>query len=280
MSLLPTEKTLTGLTLETAKILLYGPPKIGKSTLASEIAPDHTLFIATEPGLAELDVYQQPCGDWKTFRDIGAALAKSDHQFEIVVIDTVDVLHKFCADAVMGEMGIKHASEGEYGAGWERITTEFSLRIAKLCSLGMGVVFISHTKEQTTKGLTGEDIVNRRPVVGYSGAYNWLTGFVDYIVFATTVDQVDDDGKKTTRRVLRLQPGDHTEAGGRRRKNLPPLPDLIPLDAGELRAAFEQTVNTTTGEIENGGKPSGERAGEARGSEGAVRAGEDAGARA
>jgi hypothetical protein len=37
------------------KTLLYGPPKVGKSTLIAELDPENTLFLATEPGHDHLE---------------------------------------------------------------------------------------------------------------------------------------------------------------------------------------------------------------------------------
>ena len=56
--LLPAAKTAVRLGLQHLALLLYGPSKVGKSTWCSQI-PD-ALFIATEPGLAALEVFQVP----------------------------------------------------------------------------------------------------------------------------------------------------------------------------------------------------------------------------
>ena len=61
----PTAKTPPKCSLSDVSILLYGPSKIGKSTFASQ-APD-AIFLATEPGLNALEVYQQPIRNWGEF---------------------------------------------------------------------------------------------------------------------------------------------------------------------------------------------------------------------
>lgn len=53
--LLPTEKKQPKQKLEDYSILLYGQPKIGKSTFCSQM--DMPLFLATEPGLEALSVW-------------------------------------------------------------------------------------------------------------------------------------------------------------------------------------------------------------------------------
>ncbi len=95
---LPTAKTPPKRSLSNVSILLYGPSKIGKSSFASQ-APD-AIFLATEPGLNALEVYQQPIGSWPDFLDACAELAKGKHPFKTVVIDTIDILYRLCADHI------------------------------------------------------------------------------------------------------------------------------------------------------------------------------------
>lgn len=240
-TLLPAEKTAPTLSPETAKTLLYGPPKIGKSTLASGINPDETLFIATEPGLSALSVYSVDCPTWERFREIGGELANTSHRFKLVVVDTADELQRMCADHVIQGLnaglrtpktGYVHASDFDYGKGWSAVTEEFRLRVARLCSLGLGVVFVSHAKESVVKDRTGLELTKYAPNVGDKGSRQWLLGFVDFILFATTI--AGEDGEE---RVLRTIPTETFEAGGRYT-----LPDPLPLDAAALRTAMSEAA--------------------------------------
>lgn len=63
MPLLPTAKTQPKPNLADLTVLVYGQTKIGKSTLCSNA--DNALFLATEPGLNALDVYQAPIQTWE-----------------------------------------------------------------------------------------------------------------------------------------------------------------------------------------------------------------------
>lgn len=224
---LPTAKTPPTLAPETAKVLLYGPGKFGKSTLASQIDPEHTLFLATEAGLGGLEVFAQPIGSWEDFRKAGAELAERKHPFTTLVIDTIDVLHKMCSDFVCASLGIKHPSDLEYGKGWAAVNDEFQLRIGKLCALGYGVWFISHSTQKEIKSRVGSITKTTWTISGKSG--EWLEGFVDYILLGAFI-QGDDDQDV---RVLRTKATETYEAGGRR-----PLPDPLPLDAEALRKAM------------------------------------------
>jgi hypothetical protein len=153
----------------------------------------------------------------------------------MVVVDTVDELTRMCVEYVLGELntreknprqGFLHASDFEYGKGWDAVTEEFRLRNARLCSLGMGVVYVSHAKEGTVKGRTGEELTTYQPKIGQRGSRDWLVGFVDYILLARA------EGDE---RVLRTRPTEQYEAKSRRQGE---LPDPLPLDAQKLREAL------------------------------------------
>ena len=245
---LPTEKNTPGQNPLNKKTLIHGERKIGKSTLISKLYPE-AMFIAADPtGLEELPVFQVPSGrglsDWMEFRKIGAELAQGNDPFEAYVIDTVDELVRLCAEAVLGELpggpagkGYKHASDWDYGKGWHAITEEFRLRVAKLCSLGKPVVFVSHSKSRTDKDRTGREITRYSPDIGTGGVRDWLTGFVDYIFYAEV--RPTDDGEV---RLLRTMPSETYLAGARQPEGRPALPDPLPLDGKRLRAALLATA--------------------------------------
>jgi hypothetical protein len=257
---LPTEKSKPTLSLETMKTLLWGPPKIGKSTLAASLDPDHTIFLSTEPGLAGLEVYEQPISSWRDFREVGAALADGGHDFKIAVVDTVDELVTMCAGHVLeglaegNEQAARrfiHASDFEYGKGWDAIKGEFQLRVGRLCSLGLGVVFISHDRENKLTDRVGRERTVLGPSVGAKGPRSWLLGYVNYIFYLA---------KEGDERVLHTRPSEDFEAGG----HGDPLPDPLPVPAPPanpaepLKAALEDATKKlqSAGEKKGQGKAS------------------------
>jgi hypothetical protein len=227
---LPTEKSSPTLTASSAKVLLYGWPKIGKTTLAAGLDPEHTLFLATEPGHGALSIFKVDIGSWQDFRNVGALLSGDTHakEFNTVVIDTVDELFRMCEEYVLADLGISHASDAGYGKGWAAISNEWRLRISKFANLGFGTWFISHAKDVEIEQRVGK-LTKTVPTLPGRG-WDFLEGFCDYILFATSEQTPDGE-----QRILHTSAAEHYIAGGRRT-----LPDPLPLDPKAVWTELEK----------------------------------------
>lgn len=225
---LPKAKTKPTLTFESANTLLFGERKIGKTTLATSIDPEHTLLLATEPGYGGLEVFAMPIGDWDDYRNAIIDLDKGGHPFKRFVVDTVDLLAQMARDAAMKELGAKHPADLEYGKGWDAVNTKLQLGIAKLATFGP-VWLVSHAKEVEIKQRVGS-VTKFVPTLS-GGPARFVSGWVDLILYASPLD-----GENGTERVLRTQPTENYEAGGRGKFG--ELPDPLPLSADALTDAL------------------------------------------
>ena len=124
-----TRMTLNDITIGGAKfpprIVAYGTDGIGKSTFGSQATKP--IFICTEDGATRLGVPQFPL--CKTWEDIFAALrtlAKEEHDYQTVVIDTGDWAQHLAIEFIIQEEFKGDAGKFDaYGAGYKVLMREW-----------------------------------------------------------------------------------------------------------------------------------------------------------
>lgn len=229
---LPTKPTPPMQRLEDYIIFLYGPPKIGKTTWASQM--DRPLFLATESGLRAIAAFQIPISSWSDFLKAAALIATDGHDFRTIVIDTVDNLYAYCAHHIYRQHGIHHESDLEWGKGWALVRGEFMRALNKLALLPYGLVMISHSEDREIKSRT--HTVTRTVPTLPRGARAVAVNMADIILYAD-LDTTGDE----PRRVVRTQPSDRYEAGMRTGR----LPDPLPLDFAAFKKHFKSPTTPT-----------------------------------
>jgi len=237
---LPTEPSKPVTELGKQTILLYANPKLGKSTFASK-SPG-ALFFECEPGLNHLEVFKVPTYSWEAFLEACKLIAKGDHNFKTIVIDTVDNAFKMCSDYVCAKHGIEYEGDMGHGKGWALVKNEWHRVLTRLASLPYGLILISHAIDKTIETRTGE-YTKTTPSLP-DRARNVVLGLVDIILFGDSVAKKDAAGNVTIERVLRTKPHPTYEAGDRTGR----LPELLPLDYEQFVKAFNSPArNSETG---------------------------------
>jgi hypothetical protein len=151
---LPTEPSKPVTELGKQTILLYSAPKLGKSTMASRFPS--AIFLECEPGLNHLEVFKVPTYSWEAFLEACKLIAKGDHNFQTVVIDTVDNAFKMCSEHVCAKHGIEYEGDMAHGKGWALVKNEWHRVLTRLASLPYGLILISHAVDRTIETRTGE----------------------------------------------------------------------------------------------------------------------------
>lgn len=231
---LPTAKTPIKTDIHDLTVLLYGPAKIGKSTFCSQA--DSAVFLATEPGLNTLEVYQQPVTKWEELLAACLELAAGSHPFRTVVIDTVDNAYRMCSEFICKKHKVEHESEMDYGKGFSLVNSEFQRVLTKLSFLPYGLVLVSHSQDKEVETRTGK-IIKSIPTLPEK-ARRIVLGLVDVILYADLETVSNGDGKATTRRVLRTKPSPNYEAGDRTGR----LPEVIDLSFAKFAECFPSPV--------------------------------------
>ncbi len=207
---------------------------VHNSTFCSQA--DGALFLATEPGLNSLNVFQAPIQSWEDLLAACKEIAESEHPFRTVVIDTIDNAYKFCTEYILRKHKIEHESDLGYGKGYALVNNEFQRVLTKLAFLPYGLFLVSHAKEIEMETRTGKytRIVPTLP----EKARKIVLGMVDMVLFCDLEQADGEDGGASIRRVIRTKPSLHYEAGDRTGR----LPETIDLDFRKFLDAFNAAV--------------------------------------
>jgi len=171
------------------RILLYGVEGIGKSTFGSQ-AP-RPIFIQTEDGLDEIDCDKFPLA--ANYEDVATALltlCNESHNYESVVIDSLDWLERLIWDRVCQDSGVKNIekADGGYARGYMHAVDYWREVVDRLNVLrgarGMVVVLIAHTKVEKFEDPESSPYDRYSPRL-HKHAAALLTEWCDAVLFAT-----------------------------------------------------------------------------------------------
>ena len=231
---LPTKKTEVVKRFEDEITLIYGAPKIGKSTFCAGF--ENALFLDSEIGLNNLSTYRVGIDSWETFiatyKELREQVKSGKCMFKPLIFDTIDNLYQMCMDFVCKKNGLKHPSDLEFGKGWNMVKTEFNMAMQAYRALDLGVVYISHAEGIEIKSRTGN--YTRYDVSMPGQANKVIVPSCDIIMFAHMVQ--DKDGVE--HRVLETKPSQFWNAGDKTGK----LPETLPLNADAFMKAFNEAV--------------------------------------
>jgi hypothetical protein len=139
------------------RLLLHGPPKIGKSLFASAI-PD-AICLGYEPGAIEWgtptfhDDADQPIifTTWAQTVDAITSLVEEEHGFRAVVVDTVDWLERAVEAEACRRIGIKSMADQAYGNGYAAMADVWRTFTSMLDALWverkMHIVLLAHSQQ-------------------------------------------------------------------------------------------------------------------------------------
>jgi hypothetical protein len=233
---LPTEPRLPSGKLEDKMVMIYGPPGIGKSTLASEFGK--VFFFECEPGLDELAVIREPVSSWIDFCEWVVALkADAGKTYDAFCIDTADMLALYCSEHTNNKLGIVHESDAEWGKGWSVAKKELQRWVAKLAAVpDTGLLIISHSQEIEIK--KRNQVYTKSIPTLSKGARDTFVNMSDLVLFIDLEDTEEGD----ERRIIRTVPSQYWEAKQRGKRHR--LPESLVFEPGEgfstLKKAWEE----------------------------------------
>lgn len=234
---------------EPMRILLHGPLKIGKTTLAAQ-APG-ALFMPIENGLSGITAASLPVVNHFSDVIIGIkALLDQPHDFQTFVVDSLDWLERI----VWKQTCIDHNEESiesfGYGKGYtEALTTWeiFRAGLDKLHQRGMTIILISHSEPRRYDN-PETDAYDRITIKLHKHASALLCEWSDVILFAnhkvlTTSEDAGFNKKRTralntSERVLYTEERPAFVAGNRYG-----FPTELEMSWSAIESAYQDSMN-------------------------------------
>ena len=251
----------TGRRIMPPRILMYGTEGIGKSTTAAQ-AP-HPIFIPTEDGLDQIECDSFPLA--RRFDEVVSAVSalySEEHDYQSVVIDSLDWLERLIWDDVCREYGVKNIekADGGYAKGYTHALTQWREALNGLDALrnerGMAVILLAHAKVEKFEDPESVAYDRYSPRL-HKHAAALVTEWCDGVLFATRKFRTESEdagfnrkrsiavalGTDGGERILRTVGGPSCIA-----KNRYSLPAELPLSWAALMNAMtnpnsEETLN-------------------------------------
>lgn len=146
-------------------LVLYGPPKVGKSTLAAKLP--NALIVDTENGSSYLSALIIHANNYKDFADLSTALKQPNApRYDAIIIDTLTRVEEWAeadATAFYRTLPIGKNFEGEsvlelpMGAGYGYLRRCFRRYVDAACGMSQRVVFMGHVREKFLNA-AGKDV--------------------------------------------------------------------------------------------------------------------------
>lgn len=236
---LPTAKAPKITDLSRQRILLYGPPKVGKSTWCSR-APD-AVFLDCENGLQSLECFKVPCRNWGEICGTVQALRNDKHPYKTVIVDSIGVAYRWAQEHVLTKHKSEWLTDGSlaWGKGTGLVTNSVVWLLKALSDplLGLGLYVIAHERQETVKDRFGGEIIRTGPDIP-DKVVQYVVGWADMVLRAGYENEGEGDAT-VIKRVLISQGSESLIAGDRTGC----LPAVMPLSFPAMEKTYNEALN-------------------------------------
>ena len=126
-------------------LLLYGAPKVGKSTMLSKL--DDCLIIDTERGANMLEGYIESINNRDELLEILIQLKESkDIKYKYIALDTIDKIAEWAEQRVCEEESVRSLSDLAFGKGYGLTREKVSKTIEAFLSVTEHLIIVGHRK--------------------------------------------------------------------------------------------------------------------------------------
>lgn len=147
ISLKELKPTVVSKDLKGKFVFIYGPPKIGKTTLAVQF-PKNLLF-GFEKGYNAIDnIMAVDIPNWAEFKKYIKQLDDNElkEMYNTISIDTIGIAYDKCEAYICNQNDVDKVGDIPYGAGYKMVDKEFEDTLRKITQMGYGMVLIGHEK--------------------------------------------------------------------------------------------------------------------------------------
>lgn len=238
---------------------IRGVRKSGKTTLFRDLVLEEYgkaecgahISIGNETGANALDeLMTVQAENWTELKEIVSDLVenKSDNEFRLIALDTVDELVKIASDEVLRQHRIKKGKPAEsindafggWGAGRKKLIELIDNLLADLQHAGYGVFLIGHTKLRDVKEKNGDEYQQLKS--NLSEDYDGIFANKADIIMTISVDKdIEDDHVVGTKRYMHFRDDGFVDCGSR----FTDMPEKVPYGAKEYIEAFEAGVRSS-----------------------------------
>lgn len=243
-------------------MLVYGSPKVGKSTFVNDLYGEDILQIFTEKRFKTLEgAYIQYVSSWSEFMQVMKQLKDKEiqEQFKAVSIDTVENLFHMLEKYVAAQFQETEVGERNdiFGKDWTMLKSQWADGIALIEKNGYIPVFVSHAVQVTTQipksGIVASEAEGIKMDLVKKGGVDYME-FIKYVPdgkermmgpIRKMADNilfmnVTTDEQGNEHRVINLRETLQWEAGSTF-KNIAPV---IPLSANAYKKAVADALDT------------------------------------
>ncbi len=242
---------IVGKTPKPIRLMIYGQRGVGKTTFAAK-APK-PVFIATEDGTAHLDVARFPIPKvWEELLQCLTVLAKEKHEYQSIVIDSLDWVEQLAHGQIAKDNGVKRVADLPFGQGYKQaaeLMFVFLKYLNVLYNQGLHIILIAHSDIKPFNNPAGYSFdmyqtkINAQAIAPFK---EWCD-IVGFAYFETHTTQVREGhsqkviGESYGKRVLITEQQAFCEA-----KNRYNLPNPLPLSWQKISEGYSLSMQGAT----------------------------------